>query len=66
MFGVSVGLQGYAFSKVPLVLRIVSAVGGLLLIIPETITDVIGLVLVVGVCVLAYFLNKRKPAPKSE
>ena len=66
MFGVSVGLQGYAFSKVPLVLRIVSAVGGLLLIIPETITDVLGLVLVVGVCVLAYFLNKRKPAPIQE
>ena len=65
MFGVSVGLQSYAFSKVPLVLRIVSAIGGLLLIIPETLTDIIGLVLVIGVCVVSYFLNKNSGVQES-
>lgn len=60
MFGVSVGLQGYAFGKVPVVLRIVSAIGGLLLIIPGIVTDVIGLVLVAGVCVYTFIDSKKK------
>ena len=61
MFGISVGLQGYAFGKVPVVLRIIAAIGGLLLIIPETITDIIGLVLVIGVCVYSAIKSKNKP-----
>jgi TRAP-type uncharacterized transport system fused permease subunit len=62
MFGVSVGLQGYAFGKIPVILRIVSAVGGLLLIIPGIITDVIGLVLVAGVCVYSFIKSKKQKA----
>ncbi|MBR6738018.1 MAG: TRAP transporter permease [Clostridia bacterium] len=61
MFGVSIGLQGYAFGKVPVLLRIVAAVAGLLLIIPETITDVVGLILVIGVCVYSYLTSKKQP-----
>lgn len=60
MFGVSVGLQGYAFGKVPVVLRIVAAIGGLLLIIPGIVTDVIGLVLVAGVCVYSIIVTKKQ------
>ncbi len=60
MFGVSVGLQGYAFGKVPVVLRIVAAIGGLLLIIPGIVTDVIGLVLVAGVCVYSLIVTKKQ------
>ena len=59
MFGVSIGLQGYAFSKVPVIFRIIAAVGGLLLIIPGIWTDIAGLVLVVGVCVFSYIISKR-------
>ena len=60
MFGVSVGLQGYAFGKVPVPLRIIAAAGGLLLIIPGIYTDIIGLVLVAGVCVFSYIVSKKK------
>ncbi|MBO5712837.1 MAG: TRAP transporter large permease subunit [Clostridia bacterium] len=66
MFGVSVGLQGYAFGKVPVLLRIIAAIGGLLLIIPETITDVIGLVLVLGVCIYSFITSKKKPLSEPE
>ncbi len=66
MFGVSIGLQGYAFSKVPILLRMVAAVGGLLLIIPGIVTDVIGLVLVAGVCVYSYFMAKKNPTPPTK
>ena len=62
MFGISVGLQGYAFGKIPVILRIVSAVGGLLLIIPGIITDVIGLALVASVCVYSFIKSKKQKA----
>ena len=65
MFGISTALQGYAFGKVPVVLRIVTAVGGLLLIIPGILTDVIGLVLVAGVCVYSYLVSKKKKVSES-
>ena len=57
MFGVSVGLQGYAFGKVCWPLRIVSAVGGLLLIIPGILTDLVGLALVLIACFFTYIWN---------
>lgn len=49
IFGVAVGLGGYLYRKINPLLRIVSIVGGLTLLIPGTLTDVIGFVLVVGV-----------------
>ena len=59
MFGVSMGLQGYAFGKIPVLFRIISAIGGLLLIIPGLITDLIGLILVGGTCLYQYITNKK-------
>lgn len=52
MFGVSMGLEGYTFGNIPIPLRILSVAGGLLLIYPGWLTDVIGLAVVA--CVLAY------------
>lgn len=49
IFGVAVGLGGYLYRKINPLLRIVSIVGGLTLLIPGTLTDVIGFVLVMGV-----------------
>lgn len=62
MFGVSVGLQGYAFSKVWWPFRIVSAIGGLLLIIPGLVTDSIGLILVASA--IAYSIITKKKEEK--
>ena len=64
IFGVAVGTQGYVFSKVPVVLRVLSAIGGLTLLYPGWQTDVIGLVLVGGVCAYQYFkAGKGKSTP---
>ncbi|NLM00521.1 MAG: TRAP transporter permease [Treponema sp.] len=46
MFGLSAGLEGYALRKCNIMERILFAVGGFLLIIPETVTDIIGLGLI--------------------
>ena len=52
MFGVSSGLEGYMFRKASWWERLLSVAGGLLLIYPGMVTDVIGLVLVALVAVI--------------
>ena len=66
IFGVSAALEGYLFRDIPWYLRIASAVGGLLLIYPGIVTDVIGLVLVGGMALAQYFISKKNgsAAPK--
>ncbi len=59
IFGVSAALEGYLMGHIDWYLRIASAVGGLLLIIPGIVTDTVGLCLVGGV-VLVQYLTRRK------
>ncbi len=60
IFGVSSALEGYCFAEMNPVIRILAAVGGLLLIIPGILTDVSGLVLVIGSLGFQYVLGKKK------
>ncbi|MGE7778884.1 TRAP transporter permease [Peribacillus sp. NPDC097264] len=67
----SVSMEGFVITKVPIWLRIVGMMGGLLLIIPGVTTDVIGLVLLLSVFIqqLAWSRLKDKeitPISKSE
>ena len=59
IFGVAAALNGHVFKKVSWLGRIAFAVGGLTLLIPGTVTDVIGLVMVAGMMVLEYSLSRR-------
>ncbi len=52
MFGLSMALEGFFRGSLSAPLRILSAVGGLLLIYPGIVTDLIGIVLVGGVIAL--------------
>ena len=63
IFGVSAALEGYILRHMPWYQRIMSAVGGLLLIYPGIVTDVIGLLLVATVVALQVIT--RKTAEKS-
>lgn len=58
MFGVSAALEGYILTNMKWYERIPSAVGGLLLIYPGLVTDLIGLG-IVGVVVLIQFITKK-------
>ena len=62
MFGVSAALEGYLSGELPWPLRIVAAAGGLCLIYPGTVTDVIGLVCVGGVLVIQLLRGKKTKA----
>lgn len=59
--GVAAGLSGYLLREMNIVTRVVVIAGGLTLLIPGTLTDVIGLVLVGSVAVIQY-LQKKKAA----
>ena len=49
IFGVAVCMNGFLFKNVHWLLRIVILVGGLAMLIPGTVSDIVGLVLVAGV-----------------
>ena len=59
IFSVAASLEGYLLHHMPAYQRIVIALGGLLLIDPDPITDLIGIVLV-GVVALIQYASKRK------
>jgi len=60
MFAVSMALEGYLLCNMRWYERIVSIIGGLLLIYPGAITDVIGLLIVVVVVLLQYLDRKKQ------
>ncbi len=59
MFGIGMALEGYYRGSIPWYLRILSAAGGLCLVYPGTVTDVIGIV-IVGAIVVMQVLKERK------
>ena len=60
IFGVAAALNGFIFRKLPMVFRLLLAAGGLGMLIPGTLTDVVGLLLVGAICVFEYFAAKRQ------
>ena len=60
IFGVSAALEGYCLCPMQWYERIVSVIGGLLLIYPGIVTDVIGLVLVAAVVAVQLIRRNRR------
>lgn len=60
IFGVAAGLSGFVFRQMKWWERILCVVGGLTLLIPGTLTDIIGFVLVGIVCAVAYQSVKKE------
>ncbi|MBQ3966252.1 MAG: TRAP transporter permease [Treponema sp.] len=64
MFAISSGLEGYSFRHSSLPERILFIAGGLLCILPESRSDIIGLVLIAGL--IAFQLLRQKMQKKAE
>lgn len=62
LFGVAAALNGHLFKKIPVVLRILIAAGGIGMMIPGTWSDLIGLAVVLGISFIQYFLSKKAKA----
>ena len=65
IFAVSASLEGYIMAHMKWYERIISACGGLLLIYPGLVTDLVGLSLV-AVVILLQIITKRQAARKIE
>ena len=61
LFGVAAGLEGYMFANLNVIERLLSIIGGLCLIIPGTVTDIVGIVLV-GISAVLQIMKKKKAA----
>ena len=59
IFAVAAALEGYLFHHMPWYLRVLSAVGGLMLIYPGIMTDIVGITLV-GLMTLIQYTTARK------
>lgn len=58
LFGVAAALNGFLFKKMHVIFRIAVAIGGLCMMIPGTLSDIIGLVIIGGVVAFQYFTAK--------
>ncbi len=59
MFGIGMALEGYYRGSIPWYLRILSAAGGLCLVYPGTVTDVIGIIVVGGIVAMQILKEKK-------
>ncbi len=63
IYAVAAGMEGHMFLKLPWWQRIMTLAGGLMLIVPETITDIIGIALVAAVIVIQKLSEKKTKLP---
>ena len=59
MFGVAAGVEGYLLDRINAVERILVAIGGLLMLYPGTVSDLIGIALIGGITVLQMLRSKK-------
>ena len=64
MFGFSSALEGYCFRHISVLERILFAVAGILCVIPESRSDLIGIVIIAGSIVYEIIRNKNDSAKK--
>lgn len=61
VFGLAAALEGYCFTDMNIVVRLIIAVSGLMLIHPATVTDLLGLLLLLAGLVYLFIDSKKNP-----
>ena len=62
IFGVAAALNGFLFKPMNIIFRVLMAVGGLCMLVPEPISDVVGLVIVAGLYLFLRMTTKKEAA----
>ena len=65
IFGVAAGLEGFMLRKMNWLFRLICIGGGLGLMIPGALSDLVGLVLIGGVFAIQYVQNKKEALSKA-
>ena len=60
LFGIAAGLNGNLFTKIPMPLRLIAIAGGISMMVPGTMTDIIGIAVVAGLVAIQFLLYKRQ------
>lgn len=63
--GIGAAIEGYFKTNINIVLRLFLAAGALLLIIPELYTDIVGMVIVLGIFILNTLQAKKQKSQKT-
>ncbi len=67
IYAVAAGMEGHMFTKLPWWQRILTLAGGLMLIVPELITDIVGVAIVAFIIVIQKLSEKKdKQLPPKE
>ena len=64
LYGVACALNGNLFTKINPVFRILFAAAGISMMVPETISDLVGIAAIIVLTVIQYLLGKKNRAPK--
>ena len=62
IFGVASALNGFLFKPMNILFRVLMAAGGLAMLVPEPISDVVGLVIVAGIYIFLRVTTKKEAA----
>ncbi|MCR5776392.1 MAG: TRAP transporter large permease subunit, partial [Lachnospiraceae bacterium] len=62
IFGVSASLEGYLFAPMTIITRALLLIGGVCMIDPNHITDIVGLVMIAAGCVLQKIAGQKSAA----
>ena len=62
LFGVAAALNGFVYKKIPMLFRLAMAAGGLCMMIPGTLSDVAGLIVVGGITLIQRMSARRLAA----
>ena len=62
LFGIAAALNGYLYKKIPVLFRLALVAGGLCMMIPGTVSDVAGLIVVGGIVLIQRMSVRRLAA----
>ena len=62
LFGIAASLNGYLYKKIPVLFRLALVAGGLGMMIPGTVSDVAGLIVVGGIVLVQRMSAKKLTA----
>ena len=65
LFGISAALNGHLFVKINPFFRILLIGGGLCMMAPDSLTDVIGVAIIIVIVAIQYLLRKRSQTPSA-
>ena len=63
LFGISAAMNGHVFCKINPAFRVLLAAGGILMMAPGTVTDLIGIAVIAVITVIQYLIRKRSNTP---